>query len=146
MRWENLRGLFGGHGHSSVDEVQKIEPRPLSEREAGWIKEILQVNEDWRNADISQTKVVSEGWCGEHRASRCLGLKAPEPENPNPKSKRESVGELWINTDDGCVINMQLSQFEGRLQELYVLFIDAKHPKRKLPEMWTEVSREAADV
>jgi hypothetical protein len=146
MRWENLRTLFGQRGDRSVDGVHSIEPRPLDEREAGWVRDILQVNGEWRDADVSQTKVVAEGWCGENGVSLCLSLKAPEPENPNAKSKRESVGELWINTDDGCVINVQLAQFEGCLQEIYVLFIDTKHPRRKLPETWTEVSREAANV
>ena len=76
---------------------------------------------------------VAEGLCGTYGASRCLSLEAPEPENPKAQSKGETVGNLWINTDDGSTINVQLSQFEGRLQELYVLFVDAKHPKRKLP-------------
>ena len=33
MRWENLRRVFGGQGDRSLDEVKKIEPRPLTERE-----------------------------------------------------------------------------------------------------------------
>lgn len=146
MRWENLRTLFGQHGDRSIDEVHSVEPRPLNEREAGWIRDILQVNDEWRDADISRTQVVAEGWCGENGVSWSSILQAPEPENPNPKSERESVGNLWINNDDGSVINVQLSQFKGRLQEIYVLFVDTKHPKRKLPETWTEVSREAANL
>jgi hypothetical protein len=146
MRWENLRTLFGQHGDRSIDEVHSVEPRPLNERETGWIRDILQVNDEWRDADISRTQVVAEGWCGENGVSWSSILQAPEPENPNPKSERESVGNLWINNDDGSVINVQLSQFKGRLQEIYVLFVDTKHPKRKLPETWTEVSREAANL
>ena len=97
-------------------------------------------------ADVSRTQIVAEGPSGANGVSRSLVLQAPEPENPNPRSQRDSVGDLWINVDDGSVMNVQLSQFEGRLQELYVLFVDPKHPKRKLPETWTEVSREAADL
>ena len=120
----------------------KTETRPLTPREATWIRDILRVNEGWREADISQTQVVAEGPTDEGVSIR---LEAPEPENPKA-SRRESVGELWIQTDEGCTVNVQLSQFEGRLKELYLLFIDPKHPKRKLPETWTEVSREATDI
>jgi hypothetical protein len=124
------------------DQLMKTETRPLTPREATWIRDILRVNEGWREADISQTQVVAEGPCDEGVS---IHLEAPEPENPKA-SRRESVGELWIQTDEGCTVNVQLSQFEGRLKELYLLFIDPKHPKRKLPETWTEVSREATDI
>ncbi len=124
------------------EEPREIEPRPLSEREAGWIRDILRVNNEWRDADISRTQVVAEGPCDEGISIR---VQAPEPENPKAKPV-ESVGELWIQTDDGSSINIQLSQFEGRLRELYVLFFDPKLRNRKLPETWTEVSREATNV
>jgi len=122
--------------------VKNIERRPLSEREAGWIRDILQVNPEWCDADISRTQAVAEGPCDEGVSIR---LQSPEPENPTAKPV-ESVGQLWIQTDDGSSINVQLSQFEGRLRELYVLFFDPKLRNRKLPEKWTEVSREAANV
>ena len=86
--------------------------------------------------------MVAEGLCDEGVSIR---LQAPEPEVPKAKPV-ESVGELWIQTDDGSSINVQLSQFEGRLRELYVLFFDPKRRTRTLPETWTEVSREAAKV
>jgi hypothetical protein len=142
MSWENIVDHFRSRG-ASIDEVREIEPRSLSEREAGWVRDILQANDEWRGADISRTQVVAEGPCDEGVSIR---LQAPEPENPKAKVRRESVGELWIQTEDGCSINVQLSQFEGRLRELYVLFVDPKHPKRRLPESWVEVSREAANV
>ena len=123
--------------------LKEIVPRPLSEREASWIRDILRVNDEWRHADITRTHVVAEGQVDEGIAFR---LRAPEPENAQAKPTRESVGNLWIQLQDGSTINVQLSQFEGRLQELYVLFIDPKHPKRTLPENWVEVSREAANV
>jgi hypothetical protein len=120
-----------------------MEPRPLTEREKDWIGDILKANDEWRDADISRTQVVAEE-PGEEGVS--FVLQAPEPENPEAKSRRASVGELWIQTEDGSSINVQLSQFEGRLTEIYVLFVDTKNPKRKLPETWTEVSREAANL
>ena len=124
------------------EEPKKIEPRPLTQREAGWIRDILHVNPEWCDANISRTQVVAEGLCDEGVSIR---LQAPEPEVPKAKPV-ESVGELWIQTDDGSSINVQLSQFEGRLRELYVLFFDPKRRTRTLPETWTEVSREAAKV
>lgn len=142
MSWENIVEHFRGRG-ASIDEVQEIEPRSLSEREAGWVRDILRVNDESREADISRTQVVAEGPCDEGVSIR---LQAPEPENPKAKSRRESVGELWIQTEDGCSINVQLSQFEGRLRELYLLFVDPKQRRRKLPESWVEVSREATDI
>jgi hypothetical protein len=124
------------------EEPKKIEPRPLTQREAGWVRDILRANDEWRDADIGETQVVAEGSCDEGVSIR---LQAPEPENTNAKPV-ESVGELWIQTDDGSSINVQLSQFEGRLRELYIIFFDPKRRNRKLPETWTEVSREAANV
>ncbi|GEM_PF-3319494 len=125
-----------------MEKLLSSKSRPLSEREASWIRDILQVNDAWRETDISRTEVVAEE-SGEEGVS--FVLQAPQPENPELKSQAESVGSLWINTDDGGTINVQLSQFEGRLKEMYVLFVDAKHPNRRLPEAWTEVSREAVN-
>jgi hypothetical protein len=123
--------------------LKEIEPRPLTEREAGWVRDILQVNDEWRDADITRTRVVAEGPSDEGTG---LVLRAPEPENPGAKSRNGPVGNLWIELDEGSVINVQLSQFEGRLRELYVLFIDPNHSRRTLPESWIEVSRYAASV
>jgi hypothetical protein len=72
-------------------------------------------------------------------------LRADQPENSNAALSKESVGNLWIHTDDGSTINVQLSQVAGRLSELYVLFIDAKNSNRK-PDDWVDVYREATDV
>ncbi len=120
-----------------------MEPRALTERERGWISDILKANAEWREVDLNRTQVIAED---EGKEGVSFILQAPELENPKTRTRQESVGELWIQTEDGCSINIQLSQFEGRLRELYVLFVDPKHPKRRLPESWVEVSREAANV
>ena len=146
MRWSNLRSLLGVQDDPVVDDVKEIEPRPLNERELDLIHDILCVNEEWKNADLTKTNVVAEGTCGRNGVSFCYILRAPEPENPRATSERESVGQLWINTDDGAVINVQLSQAGGRLEELYLLFVDSKNPKRKLPRDWVETSREAVNL
>jgi hypothetical protein len=142
MRWENLLSIFGIHSARDRNEAKDIDPRPLTEREKGWIRDILQVNDEWRDADISRTQVVAEGPSYEGFSIR---LQAPEPENPNAKPV-ESVGELLIQTDDGNTITVQLSQYEGRLRELYLLFLDTKHRLGSLPESWAEASREATNI
>jgi hypothetical protein len=126
-----------------TDEVQEIEPRPLSEVEAGWIRSMLDVSVGWETADISKTKVIAEGPRAEGIS---FTLQAPWPENTKAKAVRNSFGNLWIETSNQLVINVQLSEFEGSLQELYVLIIDPKHPRRVirvLPESYVEISRES---
>ena len=122
------------------DEVKGIEPRPLTEREAAWIREILQADEEWKDSDISRTHVIAEGPCDEGQS---ILLHAPEPENSRPGPMMGYIGRLWISNDDGSVIEVRLTQSGRRLHELFVLFVDPKHPDRKLPEHWTEVSHEA---
>jgi hypothetical protein len=140
MRWENIVSLFRNPDRNMKDEVKAIEPRSLTDREAGWIREILQTNEEWQNVDISKTQVVAEGPCDEGIS---ILMQAPEPENPKPGPMDGYIGRLWINNDDGSVIEVRLTQSDRRFHELFVLFVDPKHPRRKLPESWTEVSHEA---
>lgn len=140
MRWENIVDLFRGPEHEMKDDVKDIEPRPLTEREAGWIREILQTSEDWKDADISKTQVVAEGPCDQGLS---FILRASEPENSKPGPTMGYIGRIWITNNDGSVIEIRLTQSERRLRELFVLFVDTKHPRRTLPENWTEVSHQA---
>jgi hypothetical protein len=146
MRWRNLRGLFGIPDDPVIDDVKGIEPRPLNARELDLISDILRVNVEWKDADLSMTKVIAEGTCGINGTSWCAILRAPVPENPQAKSERESVGQISINIKGGGAIIVQLSQSGGRLEELYLFFVDSKDPKRKLPTDWVEISREAANL
>jgi hypothetical protein len=125
------------------NDVRDIAPRPLTEREATWIHEILQARDDWKGADISRTEVVGEGPCDEGKS---ILLRAPEPENPRPEQGAGYVGRVVIGTGDGSLIEARLTQSDGRLQELFVLFVDPKHPRRGLPDSWTEVSHEVVVV
>ena len=125
------------------DEVVTIEPRSLSDIERGWVQSMLNASVGWEAADISETKVIAEGPNGEGIS---FVLQAPVPENPAAKAVRNSFCDLWIQTTDQLTINVQLSEWEGRLQELYVLIIDGKHPRRlirTMPDRWVEISREA---
>lgn len=143
MRWENMKHLFGIRDEPSVDEVIEIDPRPLNEREANMITAILHANEQWDEADVSHTKVIAEGYWGRNGTNYCVMLGAPAPENKNMKSDNEGVGQLWINLDDGSVINAQLTQSKGQLQVLYLIYVDPKNPRRKIPMQWRETYREA---
>jgi len=125
------------------DDVKEIEPRSLTNREEGWIREILQTNEEWREADISKTHVVAEGPCDEGLS---ILLRAPEPENSKLGPMAGYIGRLWIQNDDDSVIEVRLTQSNRRLHELFVLFVDPKHPGRQLPESWTEVSHQALSM
>jgi hypothetical protein len=112
------------------DEVKSIEPRPLSGIEQGWVQSILAASDGWETVDISQTRVVAEGPNSE---GVLLVLQAPAPENPGAKAVRNSIAQLWIQTDEQFTVNVQLAEWEGRLQELYVLVVDGKHPGRNHP-------------
>ncbi|MGO9520346.1 MAG: hypothetical protein ACLPND_25190 [Candidatus Korobacteraceae bacterium] len=125
------------------NDVKDIEPRPLTEREAAWILEILQTSDTWKTTDVSRTQVVAEGPCDEGLS---ILLRAPEPENSNPSEKAGYIGRICIINDDDSYIEVRLTHLEGRLHELFVLFVDPEHPNRPLPASWTEVSHEAFGI
>jgi hypothetical protein len=110
-----------------TDEVVEIEPRSLSEIESSWVQSMLNASVGWENADISQTKVVAEGSNSE---GVLFVLQSPSPESPGAKSIHNSVAHLWIQTADLLTVNVQLAEWEGRLQEFYLLLIDQKNPRR----------------
>jgi hypothetical protein len=141
MRWSNVKELLGWSRPPYGDEVNEVAPRPLSEREAGWVHDILQAVPDWRDTDFSETRVVAEGVNTEGYS---MVLSSPTPENPRWKSSHDILGQLWIQTPDRLTINIQLFQWNGQLQELYVLVLDSKARNLRLPPAWIEVSREAA--
>jgi hypothetical protein len=139
---ERLSHLLKIDRSSSLADDVEIEPRSLSKLEESWIHSILNASVGWENADISNTQVIAEGPRAQGISFR---LRAPLPENPKRAAVRNSFGELWIQTSDQLVINVQLSEWEGRLQTLHIQIIDSKHPRRlirALPASWTETSRD----
>ncbi len=126
-----------------TDEVSAISPRPLSDRELSWIQSMLDASVGWGMADLSRTNVVAEGPNSE---GIIYVLQAPEPENPGTKSARSSIANLWIQTVDELTINVQLAERQGRLQELYVLLIDGKHPQRLIRAMPLELVETSREV
>ena len=125
------------------NDVQNIEPRPLTRREVGWKREILQTSEVWKDTDIGGTEVIAEGPCDEGIS---IILRGPEPANTRSSAAEDYIGRLVICTDDNSMIEVRLTQADRRLHELFVLFVDPKHPRRKFPESWTEVSHEASEL
>jgi hypothetical protein len=146
MRWENIKQLFGIPEDPVVDSVQDIEPRALNARELDLISSILHLHEEWKNLDLSTTRVVAEGYYGRNGTDFRTLLQSPALEIPVTKPDRDGVGQLWINLDDGSVINAQLTQSEGHLDELYLIYVNTRHPKRRLPDAWNETSREVAPM
>lgn len=146
MRWENIRHLFGVPDDPVAEDVNEIEPRALNARELDLISSILRTNEEWKDADLSRTLVVAEGYCGRNGTNFCTLLKSPEPESPGLKSDRDGVGQLWMHLEDGSVINAQLTQSQGHLQELYLIYVDPNDSHRKLPSEWHETYREAVPM
>lgn len=123
-----------------TSDVKEIEARPLTKQESDWIHEILQTSEEWRDADTSRTQVIAQGPCDEGLS---FLLQAPDPENPKRARGAGYIGRLVICTADDSMVEVRLTQADGRLRELFVLFVDPKHPHRSLPGSWTEVSHEA---
>ena len=68
-----------------------IEPRSLSEVELGWVQAMLSASSGWETADLSQTRVVSEGPNSE---GLLMVLQAPAPENPGARAARHSIAQL----------------------------------------------------
>lgn len=124
------------------NDVREVKPRPLTEREAGWIREILQTRGEWKDADISKTEVIAEGPCDEGLS---IVLRDPE-QNLKAASVSGYIGRIWITNNDGSIIEVRLTFSDRRLNELFVLFVDPKHPKRTLPESWTELSHQASSL
>jgi len=128
--------------HLLSNEVIPIEPRPLSETELNWVEAVFKASPGWENADISQTKVVA---LGPESEGISFYFRAPKPEIPDAKIAQNSYANIWIETSNRLIINVQIFEYAGRLQHLYVLIVDIKHPRRlirALPEHWVEVSRE----
>ena len=141
---ENVKSFFGLNRTPIQVKVKEIGPRPRRdpEREIGWIRQIAEVNPDWRDADFSKTMAVAEGPNAEGFS---IELQAPEPEIP---AVAEPTRNGWATLDrDGRQRrhNLQLSQFSGSLQEIYIICIDSRGRNRALPEKWNEVSREAVN-
>jgi hypothetical protein len=136
MRWENLRDFFRPTRREKCG-VNEVAPRQLTPSETDWIEEILRATPGCEDVTLSDTFVVAEG---PHAEGYTIVLHSARPQLAE-RNGTDTTGNLWIDTGDRHSVNVQLSQGDGKLQEIYVLYIDPKHPRRLFPERWTEVSR-----
>jgi hypothetical protein len=113
-----------------------ISPRPLSEQERSWIREILEQNPRWADVDLSDTQAVAECDCGN---CRTIYLHSSAPQNASLAGTKGYVGRIEIMTTDNFMISITLDQSDGVLSELYVNPLDLLEPgNRPFPDQWQE--------
>jgi hypothetical protein len=119
-------------------ERKPIPPRALSAQEQSWVQEILQGHPDWADVELSSTRVTAECECGNCNAAY---LEADSPQNPRLQGTRGYIGRVEIRTADEFGITVTLDQQDGRLDQLYVDFLDLS-PKgnRPRPFSWWETA------
>jgi hypothetical protein len=124
--------------HVRTAERKPIPPRPLTIRERELITEILQANAAWADVDASGIRVVAKCDCGNCRS---VYLDSDEPQNPSARGTHGYIGRMEIRTIDDFGVTVTLDQRDGRLDELYVNYVDlAAAGDRTLPENWKEIA------
>ena len=125
--------------HPQPPKRKAIPERPLTPRERRLVAEILQANPAWADVDLSGTRVIAQCDCGECKS---VYLHSDAPQNPSARGKHGYIGRTEIRTTDDFGITVTLDQRDGRLDELYVNYVDLSTAgNRKLPEQWSEVAR-----
>ena len=113
-------------------------PRPLTQQEQSWVKEILDVNPEWINVSVSSIKVNDESVAGN---SRTMKLQLEAPPKQNQTGTKGYLGRLEIRTADNFGITVTLDQHDGWLDELYVDYLDLEERGDRLrPLEWKELA------
>ena len=113
-----------------------ISPRPLSQQEHSWVREILEQNPRWADVDLNDTQAVAQCDCGK---CRTIYLPSTAPQNPTLLGTKGYIGRIEIMTTDNFLITITLDQLNGVLSELYVDPLDLLEPgNRTLPDQWRE--------
>jgi hypothetical protein len=116
--------------------TRPVHPRLLTKQEREWINAILQTNREWADVDLGEIFVDAECSCG------CHTVHLQRPEHPqNGKTAHvphETVGMMWIFTEQGKTIGITLHAKYGSLGELEVVYQEGTEP---WPPTWREVSR-----
>jgi hypothetical protein len=119
-----------------IPRRQPIVPRPLSEQERSWIREILEENPRWADVDLNGTEAVAKCDCGN---CGTIYLQSESPQNSSLVGTKGFVGRIEILTTDNFMITITLDQIGGALSELYVDPLDLLEPgNRKVPIQWQE--------
>ena len=125
--------------HIQPPKRKAVPPRPLTMRERDLITEILASNPAWADVDVAGTRVVAQCDCGE---CETVYLDSDAPQNPSRGGTVGYIGRTAITTRDGFGITVTLDQRDGKLDELYIDFVDLNAPgNRPLPKDWQEVVR-----
>lgn len=121
--------------HDSVG-LTRPASRDLTELEIGWINAILEKHPVWSDVSISNVRVDGECTCG------CRTVHFTRPDRPqNPRTAHlfhETIGFMWISTEEGGLIGITLHAKLGSIGELEVVYNENADP---WPAAWREVSR-----
>ena len=110
--------------------------RQLTEQEKEWINAILEANPMWADVTIGDIRVDGECTCG----CRTAHLERPS-QAQNARTANlfiENVGEIWIVTELGKLVEIILHAKNGSLGELEVIYQSNTEP---WPSAWRETSR-----
>src|SRR3989442_14443835 len=122
----------------AMEQPRTVPDRPLSRRERDWITEILQSNPAWADVDFAATRVVGECACGK---CNTVYLDSDRPQNPPLLGTKGYIGRIEVRTADEFGITITLDQCDGKLNELYVDFLDlSPEGNRGAPWQWSEVA------
>lgn len=112
-------------------------PRPLTQQEESWVREILDGNPKWNGVSAALVTVIAEVVEG---SSRSMRLSTDTPAKGLAGTKGY-IGRLDIRTSDNFGITVTLDQHDGHLYELYVDFLDLEdRGDRPRPLKWKEVA------
>lgn len=124
--------------HLEPPKRKPIPRRALTVRERTLISEILQANPAWADVDVSGTRVIAECGCG---MCKSIYLDSDRPQNPSVLGTFGYIGRTEIRTLDDFGITVTLDQRDGKLDELYVDYVDLSAAgDRVLPDEWIEAA------
>lgn len=123
--------------HDTADPIP-IPRRPLTDRERGWIAEILASNQLWADVTIGELFATAKCRCG---CGSVIIERPATPQNPRLAGKHGDVGTMYIRTADRGLITVMLYQDDGYLTVLSVVYDDYEKGFQPLPESWNETQR-----
>jgi hypothetical protein len=119
-----------------LPQRKPIEPRSLSSQEVSWIREIVENNPHWADADLNEVRVVAQCDCGK---CRTVFFNGSSPQNPLLVGTKGWVGRIEIRTTDDFGITVALDQLDGSLSGLYIDALDlSESGDRAFPDRWQE--------
>ena len=127
-----------GEGQHELSRWVPIARRPLTERERGWVTEILNVNKLWADVTVGDLFAVGKCGCG---CGTVVLERPPEPQNPRMAGKWGPVGFIYIFTRNRGLVTVMLYHDKGYLSILEAVYDDYEKDFQPLPETWEEAQR-----